>query len=254
VTREAVGKDLASLFIIASPRPRVGKTLIARLVLEFLENDGRPLIAYDLSPRDPALAQRFPDLTWTVDIEHTRGQMELFDRLIADTETAKVIDLGYGAFERFFSIAEEIGFVQEAERQGVRPILLFVADPSPATAQAYHGLQQRLPLIFVPVHNETVSLKFSAGDFPPRPAACGAIRIARLSPIVRGVVDRPNFSFAGHLRETLGGPTEIHSWIAQSFAEFRELELRLLLGRISATLGDSVLSRRPRRGARADQS
>lgn len=247
-----MSKDPVSLFIIASPRPRVGKTLIARLVLEFLESDGRQPIAYDLSPRDPALAQRFPDLTWTIDIEHTCGQMELFDRLIADADNAKVIDLGYGAFERFFSVVEEIGFVEEAERQGIRPVVLFVADPSAATAQAYRDLQRRLPLVFVPVHNESVAMTFPAGDFPPQPAACGAIRIAKLSSIVRGVVDRPNFSFAAHLRETLDGPTEIHSWIAQTFAEFRELELRLLLGRISATLGGGILSRRPRRSARAE--
>jgi hypothetical protein len=28
-----------------------------------------------------------------------------------------------------------------------------------------------------------------------------------------------------------GGPTEIHSWIGTIFTEFRELELRLLMGK-----------------------
>ena len=50
------------LYIVASPRPRVGKTLIARLLLEFFRSNGRPLVGYDLNPREPALAGHFPDL------------------------------------------------------------------------------------------------------------------------------------------------------------------------------------------------
>ena len=50
----------APLYIIASPRPRVGKTLIARLMIEFFRSGGRGLTGYDLDPREPALAGRFP--------------------------------------------------------------------------------------------------------------------------------------------------------------------------------------------------
>ena len=72
------------LYIVDSPRPRVGKTLLARLLIEFFYASDRALIGYDLNPREPALAGRFPHLVWPVDITETLGQMELFDRLIAD--------------------------------------------------------------------------------------------------------------------------------------------------------------------------
>ena len=62
------------------------------------------------------------------------------------------------------------------------------------------------------------------------------IRIPRLSAIVRGVIDRPGFSFSAYMSQQPGGPTEVHSWINQIFAEFRELELQLLIGELESSL------------------
>jgi len=241
----------APLYIVASPRPRVGKTLIARLLIEFFYAARRPLEGYDLHPREPALANRFPRLVWPVDIGETRGQMELFDRLVADNSSTKVIDLGYGPFEQFFDIMGEIGFVQEARRRLIEPIVLFISDPSAATINAYAELRQRLPATtFVPVHNESVSIMFAKEDFPPSRPECSLLRIPRLSPIVRGVIDRPSFSFASYMTSRLGGPTEVHQWISDIFAEFRELELRLLMGRLTSSLGGALSASRESRRVR----
>ncbi len=226
------------LYIVASPRPRVGKTLLARLLIEFFRAGNRPLIGYDLQPRDPALTSRFPDLVWTVDITDTRGQMALFDRLIADNTTTKVIDLGYGPFDVFFSVMAEIGFVQEAQRRSIEPIVLYVTDTAPTTVRAYADLRLLLPqTIFVPVHNESTSVMFNTEDYPPTRAACSVVRIPRLSQIVRGVIDRPSFSFRNYMTVQPDSPTEIHGWMNSIFTEFRELELRLLMSRLSASLG-----------------
>lgn len=241
----------APLYIIASPRPRVGKTLIARLLLEFLRGSDRPLVGYDLDPREPTLAGRFPRLVTTVDIEDTRGQMALFDRLVAANTHTTVIDLGYGPFEKFFAVMTEIGFAREAQRRQITPVILFVTDSSVSTAKAYADLRSRLETTtFVPVHNESVSVMFSKEDFPPTRPEYGVIRIPRLSPIVRGVVDRPSFSFGEYITDRPGGPTEIHSWIGTIFTEFRELELRLLMGKLTASLGGRLSPIREARRAR----
>jgi hypothetical protein len=228
----------APLYIVASPRPRVGKTLIARLLIEFFRVSDRDVIGYDLDLREPTFAGYFPQLVSTVDIADTRGQMALFDRLVANTGAATVIDLGYGPFETFFGVMAEIGFVQEAKRRGIEPVVLFVTDNSPATVRAYAQARRGLESIaFVPVHNEHVSVMYEKADFPPSRAEYSLIRIPRLSPIVRGVVDRPSFSVGAYMAAGPGGPTEIHSWVATIFAEFRELELRLLMGKLGASLG-----------------
>jgi hypothetical protein len=226
------------LYIVASPRPRVGKTLVARLLIEFFHASDRPLIGYDLNPREPTLAGRFPHLVWPVDITETLGQMELFDRLIVDNTRTQIVDLGYAPFEQFFGVLDEIGFIPEARRRFIEPIVLFVTDPAPATISTYAELRRRLPgATFVPVHNESVSPVFEKEDFPATRSECSVIHIPRLSPIVRGVIDRPSFSFSAYMTAQPGGPTEVHQWIARIFTAFRDLELRLLMGRLTSSFG-----------------
>jgi hypothetical protein len=237
------------LYIVASRHPRVGKTLIARLLIEFFRSSGRTsLVGYDLDPREPGLTPHFPNHVWTVDIADTRGQMALFDRLITDEWRTTVIDLGYGLFDQFFNVMAEIGFEQEAQRRSIQPIVLFITDGASATAQTYAELRRRLPrTTFVPIHNEAASFMFVPQDFPSSLPDCSVIRIPRLSPIVRGVIDRPGFSFSAYMTRQPGGPTEVHSWIAGIFAQFRELELRLLIGALDSSLRGRT---EPRRGVR----
>jgi hypothetical protein len=239
----------ARVYIVASPRPRVGKTLLARLLIEFFRSGDRPLVAYDLNPREPVLAGHFPRLVRPIDIADTSGQMMLFDQLIGSEPVTRVIDLGYRPFDQFFAVMAEIGFVQEARRRMIEPIVLFITDSAPSTVRAYANLRRLLPdVTFVPVHNEAASVTFDKEDFPPTRAECRMIRIPRLSPVVRGVIDRPSFSFGAYRVASAGGPTEIHGWISDIFAEFRELELRLLMGTLAASLSRSGTPARRGRG------
>ena len=234
------------LYIIASPHPRVGKTLLARLLIEFFHSEKRQLLGFDLNPREPTFAGYFPRWVFSVDIANTRGQMELFDQLIAERPVSTVIDLGYGAFEQFFSAPGEIGFAAEARRRGVETAVLFVSDRAPATVRAYGELRRRLAdVAFIPVHNESVSVSFDRDDFAPSRPELRTISIPRLSPIVRGVVDRPSFSFGTYLVKPASGPTEIHDWVATIFNAFRDLELRLTMGRLTSALGGVSLGPPP---------
>jgi hypothetical protein len=225
------------LYIVASRHPRVGKTLLARLLIDFLRIGSRPLVGYDLDPREPTLAGCFPSLVWPIDIADTRGQMALFDRILADHWRTTVIDLGDGLFDQFFKVMAEIGFEEEARQKSIQPVVLFITDQAPITAQTYTELRRRLgETVFVPVHNEAASFMVIAQDFPPSSPKYETIRIPRLSAIVRGVIDRPGFSFSTYMSQQPGGPTEVHSWINKVFAEFRELELQLLIGQLESSL------------------
>ncbi|HEX4407704.1 MAG TPA: hypothetical protein VH206_02915 [Xanthobacteraceae bacterium] len=231
----------APLYIVAAQHPRVGKTLLARLLLEYLRLAGRAVVGYDLEPREPTFASYFPSLAWSVDITETKGQMALFDRLIADNWRTTVIDLGYGISDRFFTVMAQIGFELEARRQLIDPIVLYITDSAPATAKTYAELRERLRgTTFVPVHNEATSFMFIPQDFPPTRPECSLLRMPRLSPIVRGVIDRPGFSFGAYMEKQPGGPTEVHSWIGSIFTQFRELELRLTLGELESVLRGAV--------------
>src|SRR6201984_2189730 len=114
------------VYIICSPRPQVGKTLVARLLSEFLLLKNGRVTSFDINLKEPSLLDFLPDITETADIIDTFGKMALMDRVILNDGMAKVIDLGFHAFDEFFKMSEEIGFLKEAVRRGVLPIRLFV--------------------------------------------------------------------------------------------------------------------------------
>jgi hypothetical protein len=110
----------------------------------------------------------------STDISDTRGQMQVFDRLLIDRTITKIVDLGSGPFDLFFAVMEKIDLVTEARRQLIEPIVLFVADPEAETARTYADLKRRLrSTIFVPVYNEAVSVTFAAQAIHLILAACG---------------------------------------------------------------------------------
>jgi hypothetical protein len=64
--------------------------------------------------------------------------------------------------------------------------------------------------------------------------------------LVRRVIDWPSFSFGTYMNEQPGGPTQVHQWIYPIVTKFRELELQLLIDRLTALLGGSdPAGRRP---------
>jgi hypothetical protein len=227
-----------AITIVCSPRQRVGKTLIARVLTEFILADGRPAIAFDVNPNNAALYGFLPRNTARADLDTTRGQMALFDELIAEDEVAKVIDLGDQAFDKFFTLLRQIGLTEEAQRRGIAVVALFIGDPDPRSAKSYAQTYGALPhLKLVPVHNEFVAnMQDYMGNFPSPAPGERPVRFPVLSPFLKSVVERPGFSFDDYLERHAGERTELHEWIERAFVEFRELELRLLLRELKSSL------------------
>ncbi|WP_398465078.1 hypothetical protein [Tardiphaga sp.] len=214
------------VYIICSTRPQVGKTLMARLLTEFLKLQRGDVVAFDVSLKEPSLLDFLPRLTETADINDTFGKMALMDRLIVHDEMAKVIDLGYHAFDEFFQMTAEIGFAKEAARRGVAPIVLFMGDSDRASLRAYEMLQQQYPqrALYV-VDNEQVL----RGEVPRALGQGKMLHVAALPPFLKTYIDRLNFSFTGYLRSEHDSSTELHQWIRRNYFAFREIELGLLL-------------------------
>jgi len=214
------------VFIICSPRPLVGKTLIARLLTEFLLLKHGTVTAFDINLKEPSLLEFLPKVTETADVIDTYGKMQLMDRLIVNDGVGKVIDLGFHAFDEFFKMTGEIGFMKEAARRGVSPLILFVADTDRASARAFPMLQQQIPpAALITVDNEHIV----RGELPPAFARGRVLRIAALPVFLKTYIDRLTFSFTGYLRNEKDSSTELHQWIRENYFSFRELELNLML-------------------------
>jgi hypothetical protein len=214
------------VFIICSPRPLVGKTLIARLMSEFLLLKHGAVNAFDINLKEPSLLEYLPKIAETAEVDDTFGKMQLMDRMIVNDAIAKVIDLGFHAFDEFFKMSEEIGFMKEAARRGVSPVILFVADTDRASARGYAMLQQQIPPIaLIAIDNEYVV----RGELPAAMAQGRVLRIAALPVFLKTYIDRLTFSFTSYLRNEKDTSTELHQWIRENYFSFRELELSLIL-------------------------
>src|ERR1700752_3427838 len=165
------------VYIVCSPRPLVGKTLVARLLSEFLLLRNGTVIPFDVNLKEPSLLEYLPKITETAEVDDTFGKMALMDRLIIDDGVAKVIDLGFHAFDEFFKMSEEIGFMKEAARRGVSPIVLFIGDTDRVSARSYPLLRRRIPSSsLVTVDNEYVV----RGELPESFTHGKLLRIAAL--------------------------------------------------------------------------
>ena len=214
------------VFIVCSPRPLVGKTLIARQLTEFLLLKGGSVAAFDVNLKEPSLLEYLPSLTQTAEVDDTFGKMALMDSVIVNDEIPKVIDLGFHAFDEFFKMSEEIGFMKEAVRRGVSPVILFVADTDRVSRRGYDMLTQQIPAnALVTVDNEyTVR-----GELPPAMARGRVLRIGALPAFLKTYIDRLTFSFTEYLRNENDSSTELHQWIRKNYLSFRELEMSLIL-------------------------
>jgi hypothetical protein len=231
-----------SVTIVASPRPRVGKTLLARLVTDFHRQEGRSVTAFDLNLGERTLAQFLPEYTTIATVRDINGQMALFDRLVADDGATKVVDPGHESFESFFALAHQIGFVEEARRRSIAVEILFTVTPDQTSVEAYRKLRDRFTqATLAPVHNEMLGPAQHRDKYPLAGGRQVMMRIPALAPGLRKYIETPPFSFAdSNMANAVGIPLDVHielqRWLRRIYVEFRELDLRILLADLQASM------------------
>jgi hypothetical protein len=213
------------VYIVCSPRPMVGKTLLSRLLSEFLLLKNGTVISFDINLKEPTLVDYLPRTTETADVADTYDKMQLMDRLIVDDGVGKVIDLGFHAFDEFFKMCHEIGFIKEAARRRVAPIVLFMADTDRVSMRGHDMLLDLIPpSALIVVDNEYVV----RGELPAAMGQGRVLPVAALPRFLKTYIDRVTFSFTDYLRSEKDSSTELHQWIRRNYLIFRDLEQRLL--------------------------
>ena len=218
--------DRTAVYIVCSPRPRVGKTLLCRLLTEYLVARHGGVAAFDLAANEPSLLDYLPQWTETAEIGDTFGQIQLMDRLIVNDGVPKVLDLGSGPFEGFFKMCEQIGFSREAKLQGVVPLVLYVLGSDTASSRGYKMLQRMFPQsALVPVNNESILY----GETPRWIGSARTLDIGLLPDFLKGYVGKTEFSFSAFAQNKSNKSSELYDWIRDIFLHFREIELQLML-------------------------
>jgi hypothetical protein len=221
------------LYVVCSPCRCVGKTLISRLLTEFYVVKDRPVAAFDLADEGPQLVDYLPKFATIAEIGDIHGQMALFDRLIAESDTPRIIDVSHRAFKNFFTILRDISFFDEARRRSIETLILFIVDPSAASREAYATLRRQFTQIsFITVRQIKASTAERRIVPPSATRLPSSLDIPVLSFSLRALIDRKSFSFSQFWQVILAGPhdavdDQLRGWLEYIFFQFRRLEFSL---------------------------
>ncbi|MTV30630.1 hypothetical protein GJ654_06440 [Rhodoblastus acidophilus] len=224
------------MFICCAPHGRVGVSTTARLLSDYFLASRRGFVGFDADPHEPDYAPRFSGRVQNVDLASTQGQIAMIDRLLVPDGEAKIIDLWSRSYDRFFTLVQDIGFVEEARSKNVEPVILFHADASQGSPSAAWSLANALPTV------ETL-LTYNEGAAPLGPDAHDKlalypphrrIKIGALDTLVSRALQPPDLSLSWLLIEppsdmSLVVRAGLKSWLTPIFSQFRAFEMRRAL-------------------------
>jgi hypothetical protein len=119
--------------MIGADKGGVGKTTVARTVLDYLRAKNMPVRAFDAEHPRGTLKRFFPSTTEIVDIDETSDQMKVVDTLVASGPMISVLDIRAGHLSSSLRALQDIGFF-DAVRAGEFNFGLFhVIGPSVAS-------------------------------------------------------------------------------------------------------------------------
>jgi hypothetical protein len=224
------------VYFVCSPHSRTGVTTTARLITDYYLSRGIAVDCFDTDSREPSYALRYPDLARIVDIFSMQGQIALFDRLVVGDGRPKVVDVWSRSYEQLFGAIAEIGFLEEAARVGVEPIVFYQSDASAMAASNARLLTTTWPGLRVTVvHNEGAApLGSQARGLLAAYQARGKLVIPRLDRLIARELDGLDLSFSHLLRDP---PTDmpgavqaaLKNWLAPIFTQLQSFELRIHL-------------------------
>jgi hypothetical protein len=146
-----------TVFIICSDQVRNGKTLLSRVLIDFLLLEGHDPFCFDLSHPEGALRAFFPGRTSLIDFTQPDSRAKVFDTMLSRSGRDYVIDVPAQQLAMFCETAAGDDFVTLAHRKDFRVAVLYIVDrdeKSLGTAVAVEELLE--PDIFVPVANRLV--------------------------------------------------------------------------------------------------
>lgn len=176
-----------TIYIVASDQHRNGKTLLARLLVDYLMLDGRDPFIIDTDAPDGPLRNYFPGRTALADFAAITGQMKLFDTVLAAPGRDYVIDLPVRHMENFFAAERDLGFFKECKVAGFRIFLFFIVDNTFTSLKLAKAMQFNSVVdLFVPVRNQLVRSTWPEGD--------GALTLPYLPAPIASAISNKRFS------------------------------------------------------------
>ena len=123
------------VILVGADKGGVGKTTIARTVLDYLAANGTPARAFDTEFPRGTLKRFHPNLTEVVDITTAADQMKVLDTLTTSDVKVSVVDVRAGALLSTLKTFTEVGFFDLVRTGEFNFMLFHVVGPSVASLE-----------------------------------------------------------------------------------------------------------------------
>jgi hypothetical protein len=122
-----------TVIIVGADKGGVGKTTVARTLLDYFSAHQIPTRAFDTEAPRGTLKRFHPDAVEVVDINLIQDQMKIFDTLNSAAASVTVIDVRAGLMSVTLRALRDIGFIEAAKKGQITFALFHILGPSIAS-------------------------------------------------------------------------------------------------------------------------
>jgi hypothetical protein len=122
-----------TVLIVGADKGGVGKTTVARTLIDYLTAHEVPTRAFDTEAPKGTLKRFHPAATEIVDINLVSDQMKIFDTLSAPEAPVTVIDVRAGLMAQTLRALRDFGFIEAARKGQINFAVFHVLGPSIAS-------------------------------------------------------------------------------------------------------------------------
>jgi hypothetical protein len=122
-----------TVILVGADKGGVGKTTIARTLLDYLSAHQTPVRAFDTEFPSGTLKRFHPDVTKIVDVTSVADQMKIFDTLGSADARVTVIDVRAGLLSSTLQALSDIGFIDSAKKDQITFAVFHILGPSIAS-------------------------------------------------------------------------------------------------------------------------
>src|SRR4051812_19940423 len=122
-----------AVIIVGADKGGVGKTTVARTLLDYFAAHQVPTRAFDTEAPRGTLKRFHPDLTDVVDMSLVPDQMKIFDTLNSADASVTLIDVRAGLMSPTLKALRDIGFIDAAKKGQITFAVFHILGPSIAS-------------------------------------------------------------------------------------------------------------------------
>ena len=130
-----VAPRLPAVILVGADKGGVGKTTVARTLLDYFGAHHVPVRAFDTESPRGTLKRFHADSTEVVDVTSVADQMKIFDTLGSADARVTVIDVRAGLLSETLQVLTDIGFLESARKGQITFAVFHILGPSIASLE-----------------------------------------------------------------------------------------------------------------------